>query len=168
MNVQSGHLLDERLVCVVREGHALARGGLTLARYAAASHVLIAPGGLPGGPVDDALATRGLRRRVAVAVPHFLAAPHIVAETDLVLTVASRIAASFASVLPLRILELPFELPTVRVTMLWRERDHDDPAHVWFRERLAAVAAQAQAPRPWRGRESPRAPRRPARRRKRR
>jgi DNA-binding transcriptional LysR family regulator len=148
------HLLDERLVCVVRNGHRLTRGRLSLARFAAAKHVLIAPRGRPGGPIDDALAARGLERQIAVAVPHFLAAPHIVAQTDLVLTMAARIAASFASVLPLRILELPFELPPVRGSMLWHERHTSDPAHTWFRQRLAEMVDQVQGAPAWKPRSA--------------
>jgi DNA-binding transcriptional LysR family regulator len=147
--LQTQQLISERLVCVVRDGHPLARGRLTLARFAAAKHVLIAPRGRPGGPIDDALAARGLERHIAVGVPHFLAAPHIVAETDLVLTVAERIAAAFATVLPLRILELPFDLPAVRGSMLWHDRLADDPAHSWFRQRLADMSARAQSLPPW-------------------
>jgi DNA-binding transcriptional LysR family regulator len=148
------HLINERLVCVVRDGHPLTRGRLTLARFAAAKHVLIAPRGRPGGPIDDALAARGLERQIAVAVPHFLAAPHIVAQTDLVLTMAARIAASFATVLPLRILELPFELPPVRGSMLWHERHTSDPGHAWFRQRLADMVAQGPALPAWKQRKS--------------
>ncbi|HMI83287.1 MAG TPA: LysR family transcriptional regulator [Polyangiaceae bacterium] len=142
-------LLDDRLVCVVRSGHPLTRGRLTLTRFAGAKHVLIAPTGRPGGFVDDALAARGLKRQIAVAVPHFLAAPHVVAETDLVLTVASRIAASFATVLPLKFMELPFDLPEVHISMLWHRRQHDDPAHAWVRRRLAETAAHLRSPRRW-------------------
>jgi DNA-binding transcriptional LysR family regulator len=148
-NLKQRRLLDERLVCVVRERHPLTRVRLTTARFAAAKHVLIAPRGRPGGPIDDALAARGHERQIAVAVPHFLAAPHIVAETDLVLTMAARLAASFASVLPLRLLELPFELPPVRPSMLWHERNDDDPAHAWFRSRILAMVEEVQSPRPW-------------------
>jgi DNA-binding transcriptional LysR family regulator len=103
-------LIEDRFVCLVRARHPLSRSRLTVARFAAANHILISPRGRAGGPVDDALATRNARRHVGIAVPHFLAAPHIVAETDLVLTVAARIAASFTTVLPLRSLELPFEV----------------------------------------------------------
>lgn len=154
LQLQSRQLITERLVCVVREGHPLTRGRLTLQRFAAAQHVLIAPRGRPGGPIDDALAERGLQRQVAVAVPHFLAAPHIVAQTDLVLTMAERIAASFATVLPLKLLELPFELPPVRGMMLWHERHAGDPAHAWFRERLGAMTAEVQSRAPWRQKAS--------------
>src|SRR5262249_54000738 len=65
-------LFDDRFVCVVRLGHPLEHQRLTVARFAAASHALIAPRGKEGGLVDDALAKLGHERKVAVAVPHFL------------------------------------------------------------------------------------------------
>ncbi|HKO89614.1 MAG TPA: hypothetical protein VJU61_00585 [Polyangiaceae bacterium] len=65
------------------------------------------------------------------------------------LTLAARIAASFATVLPLTILELPFELPPVRGSMLWHERHSGDPAHAWFRQRLAAMVTEVQALPAW-------------------
>jgi DNA-binding transcriptional LysR family regulator len=135
-------LLHDRFVCLVRERHPLTRGRLTLARFAAANHLLIAPRGRPGGPIDDALAARNARRNIAIAVPHFLAAPHIVAETDLVLTVAARIAAASITTRRLRILELPFETPPIQVSMLWHERHHADLPHAWFRARLAELSAK--------------------------
>ncbi len=133
-------LIEDRFVCLVRDRHPLSRTRITLARFASASHILIAPRGRPGGPIDDALAARNAKRKIAIAVPRFLAAPHIVAETSLVLTVAARIAASFTTVLPVRTLELPFETPPIRVSMLWHERHHADPAHAWFRGLLAECA----------------------------
>jgi len=138
--LRSTVLFDERLVSVVRDRHVLANGRLTLDRFVAARHILVAPRGMPGGIVDDALAARGLSRSIAVAVPHFLAAVHLVARSELVLTVARGIARHFADVLPLRILKPPLPLPPSRVVMVWHARHDDDPAHVWLRSRIAAVA----------------------------
>lgn len=140
--LRSTTLLQDRLVCMVRSGHPLLRKRLTLARFAAARHALVAPRGAPGGPVDDALAARGQSRSVAVAVPHFLAAPHLVAQSDLVLTVAERMARLFARTLPLRILEPPLELPAVRLSMVWHDRHEADAAHRWLRERLVEAAGR--------------------------
>ncbi|HKO89615.1 MAG TPA: LysR family transcriptional regulator [Polyangiaceae bacterium] len=63
------HLLDERLVCVVRDGHPLTHGRLSLARFAAARHILIAPRGRPGGPIDDALAAAASSGRLPSRFP---------------------------------------------------------------------------------------------------
>lgn len=134
-------LLDDRMVSIVRKGHPLARGKLTLARFAAARHALIAPRGNPGGPVDDALAARGLRRQIAFATPHFVVAPHVIAHTDLVLTLAERIAKFFVAQLPVRIVEPPLRLPRIRLAMIWHDQYDPEPAHRWLREQLTAVTA---------------------------
>jgi DNA-binding transcriptional LysR family regulator len=139
--LQARPLLDDRLVSIVRKGHPLTRGKLTLARFVAADHALIAPRGNPGGPVDDALAARGLRRRIGFTTPHFVVAPHAIAGTDLVLTLAERVATLFADQLPLRVLEPPLRLPKIRLAMIWQQGYDTDPAHRWLRERLEAVAS---------------------------
>jgi DNA-binding transcriptional LysR family regulator len=136
-------LFDERFVCVVRKGHPLAGKKLTLARFAAASHALISPRGAEGGFVDDALARLGMRRRVAVALPHFLVAPYVVATSDLVLTLAARIAAALVRPLGLAVLTPPAELKLQGFTISasWHERTHQDPARRWLRDVIAEEAA---------------------------
>jgi DNA-binding transcriptional LysR family regulator len=133
-------LWEDRFVCLVRKRHPFAQKKLTLAGYTAAKHVLIAPRGTPGGPVDDALAARGKSRTVAVTVPHFLAAPHLVVKSDLVLTVAERVAKIFTQLLPLKMLEPPLALPRTRASIVWHERHEADPAHRWLRAWLTAFA----------------------------
>jgi DNA-binding transcriptional LysR family regulator len=136
-------LFEERFVCVVRNGHPLATKKLTIARFAAAPHALIAPRGTDGGFVDDALARLGLKRRVAIAVPHFLVAPHLVASSDLILTLAERVARVLAAPLGLTVLAPPSELALERFTMsaVWHERTHGDPTQRWVRDLLVAEAA---------------------------
>jgi DNA-binding transcriptional LysR family regulator len=135
-------LFDERFVCVVRKGHPLAKKKLTLSRFAAASHALISPRGREGGLVDDALARLHLKRRVAVVVPHFLIAPHVVATSDLVLTLAARVASVLAKPLGLVVLAPPAELRLEGFAMSaqWHERTQADPAQKWIRTVLADVA----------------------------
>jgi DNA-binding transcriptional LysR family regulator len=135
-------LFDESFTCIVRAKHPLADAKLTLPRYCAASHVLVAPRGTPGSLVDDALAAVGRTRRIAVAVPHFLVVPHLVANSDLVATLATRVASTFADALGLVQLAPPLALPKFQIAVAWHERNHDDPPHRWLREQLIAVAAE--------------------------
>src|SRR4029079_10913188 len=86
-------LLDESFTCVMRAGHPLAGARLTLARYCEVPHLMVAPRGTPGSLVDDALAAVGRTRRVALAVPHFLVVPYVIAATDLVAPRATRVTA---------------------------------------------------------------------------
>ena len=129
-------LFDEHYVCLVRRGHPAAGRELTVEDYCALSHALIAPRG-GRGAVDRLLAARGLQRRIAVQVPHWLVAPHVVARTDLVLTVAERLAKRYAAMLPLEIVPLPLELPAMTCWQRWHERSHRDAAHGWLRTVIA-------------------------------
>src|ERR1700678_4470368 len=85
-------LLEEGFVCVVRADHRLASAGLSLEDYVSLPHLLISPRGRTQAHVDEALARRGLKRRIAVIVPHFMTAPFVLAQSDLVLTLAARVA----------------------------------------------------------------------------
>lgn len=140
--IRSQRLVSDGFVCVVREGHPVVKRRLSLDDFVALPHALVAPRGEPGSIVDSALERIGKKRRVAVEVPHFLVAPHVVRETDVVLTLAARVAKSLAPLLGLRQLPPPVELPGFSMSMLWHERQHVDPAHVWLRGLMAAVAKE--------------------------
>lgn len=146
-SIHTTELLTERFVCVMREGHPLAKKRLTLDRFCAASHALVAPRGKPGGLVDEALARLGRSRRVALTVPHFLVAPHVLVESDLVLTLAERVARTFAGLLPLVTAEPPIELSGFTMTLAWHERTQADPGQAWLRGLLVDLAATMRRPR---------------------
>lgn len=134
-------LFDESFTCIVRKGHALADSKLTLPRYCAAPHLLVAPRGTPGSFVDDALTAIGRTRRIALAVPHFLVVPYIIASSDLIATLATRVASSFADALGLVQMAPPLALPKFQMALAWHERDHEDAPHRWLRDQVLAVAA---------------------------
>ncbi len=140
-------LWDDRFVCVLRAEHPLvrARRRLTLRRYAELDHVLVAPRGQPRGVVDDLLAEHGLRRRVARSVTSFVAAPHLVAGGDYVLTVSERIAREVAEPLGLMVREPPLSLSPYTVSLCWQRRFDGDELHRWLREQLLALAHDADA-----------------------
>lgn len=140
--IRAEQLFTDRFVVVTRKGHPLTRGKLTLERYASARHAFIAPRGRRGGVVDEALAQNGYVRRVALAVPHALVAPHAVARTDLVITMAERVAETYARTLPLAISRPPLKLPEFSVALLWNERFGADPALVWVRQQIVSVARE--------------------------
>jgi len=87
-------LYDEEFAIAMRTGHPLGSRP-TLARYCAASHVLVTATGDLQGAVDARLAKLGRTRRIAATVPSFLSALALVAETDLVAAVP-RQSASYA------------------------------------------------------------------------
>jgi DNA-binding transcriptional LysR family regulator len=140
-------LFDERFVGIARRGHPLLRdGAMSLEDWVSVGHIFIAPRGRPGGVVDTALAQQGLKRRVSLAVPQFLVAPHVVTRTDLVGVLGARLAESLAETLPLALFEPPIPLPGFPTHLVWHARLHDDPAQKWFR-RCVRESVQARVAR---------------------
>lgn len=141
-SVLAQKLFSERFVCVVREEHPSVGKRLTLDQFVSLPHALIVPRGDAGSVVDTALAKLGRRRRVAVEVPHFLVAPFLLEKTDMILTVAARVARTLAPSAGLRVLPPPpeLDLPGFDMSLVWHERNRADPGLAWFREVVAAVA----------------------------
>jgi len=135
-------LFADPFVCVVRADHPTVGRSLTLAQYCELGHVQIAPRGQPGGYVDELLATLGQRRRIVRAVPYFIAALTLVAETDYLLTVSGQLARRLATSLGLKIVQPPrsLGLEPNHLAQLWHPRNDRDPAHRWLRETVAEAA----------------------------
>lgn len=140
--MRTRQLLTDRFVCVVRNGHAAGRQRLTLERFVELPHVQVAPRGKPGGYIDDALRERGVSRRVARAVPYFLTALQLVAESDYILTISERIALRYAEPLRLRVLEPPLRLRPYALSLVWHPRVDRDPAHRFLREIFLRAARE--------------------------
>ena len=131
----------DRYVCVVRSGHPGVVGGLDLERYVALRHVAVTISGVGESAVDVALAALGRTRHVALRVPHFIAGAMLVADSDMILTLPSRLARRLADKLPLAVVALPLQVPPLAPAMIWHERVHGDPAHIWVRQQLVDIVA---------------------------
>ncbi|MDQ2138233.1 LysR family transcriptional regulator [Alcaligenaceae bacterium B3P038] len=128
-------LFNERYVLAGRAGHPRLQRRPTLAQFCKLDHVIASPdGGGFHGVTDTVLAERGLTRRVALSVPHFLFLRSVLENTDLVAMVPSRLVRGNAA---LQVVEPPIEVPGFEMLMLWHERVHRDPAHQWLRAHIA-------------------------------
>jgi DNA-binding transcriptional LysR family regulator len=141
--MRTRQLLTDRFVVVVRTDHPGVGKRLSLDGYLALPHLQVAPRGQPGGYLDDLLGARGLRRRVARAIPYFLPALFLASRTDYLLTVSERIAERMAPGLGLRILEPPLPLEPYALSLVWHPRFDGDAGHRFLREVLARVARAA-------------------------
>ena len=135
-------LFSEGFLCAVRRGHpVLAEGPLTLERYAALPHLLVAPSRSSKGAVDNVLQRHGLSRHVALYVAHFLVAPLVIAQSDLVVTLPARAARLLAPHHDLALLEPPVVLSGFTVSQVWHERTQDSQPHQWLRAQIVAGLA---------------------------
>lgn len=133
------HLFVDLMACVVRENHPDIVNPPSLERYLSAAHMLISRTGSLVGVIDDKLAEMGLERRIKLIVPHFLSAPLIVAESDMILSLPYRLAAQFRKLVALKILPVPIELPSYELALIWHPLREKDPAHYWLREQIKAI-----------------------------
>ena len=109
--------------------------------FAALPHLAISPRGEPASYVDGLLAEHGLRRNTVLTIPHFLAAPLIVACTDLVAIIDESIARLFATDARLSIFELPVALRPIAIDMLAAVARTEEAALTWLREQCVEVSA---------------------------
>ncbi|MDH3656222.1 MAG: LysR family transcriptional regulator [Myxococcales bacterium] len=153
--LQSRTLFRDSFRCFVRNDHPAITGRrkLTLKTFTRLNHILVSPGGEGPGLVDRILQARGLKRRIALRVPHFATALEVIAQSDLVLTAPSSLSrCSTASTLASR--PAPLGIPEHAITMIWHPRFTEDPAHRWLRELMIDVTADVPSLRPKRSRQA--------------
>lgn len=126
-------LFTRSYVCVTRPDHPVIKNTLSLKQYLAASHAIVSAPGTGHDVVEKVLMQKGLSRRVALHVTHFLAIPLIVANTDLVVTIPAMLAESYLPSGNIKILPPPVKLPVYAIKQYWHERFHEDAANRWLR-----------------------------------
>jgi DNA-binding transcriptional LysR family regulator len=133
-------LFTERYVLVGRIGHPRLKPRMSVQDFCDLEHVLVSKDGSAGfwGVTDKSLADVGLTRRVALSVPHFLFAISVLASTDLVAMLPSRLVVGRSDV---QAVEAPVEVPGYEMVMVWHERVHRDGGCAWLREVFAAAVA---------------------------
>jgi len=135
-------LYEEDFVLVRRVGHPSGRK-FTLAKYAAAAHVMVSVSGDPHGPVDKLLAERGLSRRVMLTVPNFLHALAVVAESDLVAALPRTFASRHARRYRVEITEPPMSLMASPIRAIAPQAGMADAGLAWLLDLLEAAAQAA-------------------------
>ena len=136
-------LFRDNWVCLARKSHPHVADRLTLKQFGALAHIVLPmqTGGYASF-VANMLTERGMTRNVAASLPHFLAVPHIVSRSDLIMTTTERIGSAFAAQYPIKVIRHPLPTPGFGVAMFWHHRTDADASHRWFREAMASVAAK--------------------------
>lgn len=126
-------LYRERYTCVVRNNHPLFRRGMSAEAFSKVEQAIVDPRGYVHEQLDNLLTQQKLLRRGKLHSPYFLSLLPVIADSDLLVVMAGRLAAAFAELAPLQLMTPPAKLPTYNVTLFWHERFHRDPANEWLR-----------------------------------
>jgi DNA-binding transcriptional LysR family regulator len=126
-------LFAESFACVVRHNHPVIGRTTTLKQFSEAQHLIITTDGNSDGMVERTLSRNNLSRKVSVRVPHFLAIPGILENSDLIATIPLGVAKLLAVRHRLRIMPPPLEIPHFEVGQYWHKRFHHEPGLTWLR-----------------------------------
>lgn len=135
------------LVGIARRGHPDLKSPKTLTteRFAALPHLVISPHPDQMDPLEEHLGRLGIKRRVAMIEPHYLAAPLIVARTDMVAIVDRKLAVMFEDACDLMVFEPPFQTPALTIDMLLSTVRAKEPALKWLQSQITSVFSEAEA-----------------------
>jgi DNA-binding transcriptional LysR family regulator len=133
-------LFTDRDACAVRRGNAIARRISDQDEFLKAKHVAVVGREFAEDPVDTWLREEGLQRTVALTVPHYLQALHVVAQSDLIAVIPERLIRAYSAILNLEVLPVPLDAGTFDEYLLHPATKHSDPGCVWLRAVLHQVA----------------------------
>src|ERR1700730_15144611 len=132
-------LFKEKFVCALRRDHPRVRDSLSLDEFQNETHLAITTCGTGHGVVEKTLEAKNVRRKVGLVVPSFLGIASIITTLDYLAVVPEQLACHLASAGNIRLLPLPFSVPSYYIMQHWHERFTNDPASRWLRSVMAEL-----------------------------
>ncbi|MDK2770013.1 MAG: LysR family transcriptional regulator [Sphingomonas sp.] len=133
-------LWEDDFVVVAWSGNHSLRGGITRELYESLGHVVARFGRTRSPSFEEwALRSQAINRRVEVIAPSFTAVPSFLVGSQRIATMHRRLAERMARFYPLKILEAPLDIPSVRQTAQWASSSNTDAALMWLVGRLQAL-----------------------------
>ena len=130
-------LFHETYAVLVRKKHPKIKSKISVEQFFEADHVIYTPTAGSHAQFESALALlsakSGHARKVALQLAHSSGIDRIVAASDLIACVPSRVAQSAIRDDAVGALPLPFEVTSLDISQFWHERSHRDEGHQWLR-----------------------------------
>jgi DNA-binding transcriptional LysR family regulator len=98
--------------------------------------------GARSGWIDQATGRANLDVRGKLIMPHFLAAPLMLLDSDFLAITSERLSRIYSEILPLAWRPAPFPVDDLLIEMVWHARSDRDPMLTWFRELILETAAE--------------------------
>ena len=133
-------LFTDRDACAMRRRNPVGARIGRVDEFLKAKHVAVVGQGFFEDPVDTWLRQEGFQRNVALTVPHYLQALHVVARSDLVAVIPERLIRAFAVGLDVAALGVPLDVGTFDEYLLHSPQSHADPGCVWLRKVFHEIA----------------------------
>lgn len=139
--IKSQKIFEDYFVVAHRKNHPVTKiESITIEDLLSQRHLNVSQRRKGPHIIDVELAKLGLERDIALRAQHFLIAPEVVKNTDIVLFCTH----SFAIRHELDFVEIPAELPTMEYFLIWHLSDDMDGAHIWMRNLLIEAYKNAK------------------------
>lgn len=139
-------LFEDQFCCIVWEDNELVGDTIDLAQFMRMGHVLTRFGDKRTPSVDEWFFKRfGNERRIEMVTMGFYAVPQAIVGTKRIATIQRTLADYYAQMMPIRVLEHSFELPTVAEGLQWNVFADSDPGMAWMRAVLREHSATVHA-----------------------
>lgn len=135
-------VLTESLITLSRVDHPDLSKELSLKQYLALPHIVLSAKGNARPMIDLTLSKRGLQRRIAARVPHFISMPAMVKSTNFLCTLPRRMGQLYCENFRLQVHELPLRTPRFPIYLIWHESADSDAGHQWFRNHLIEMCQE--------------------------
>jgi DNA-binding transcriptional LysR family regulator len=139
-------LYASQFVCAIRADHPRIRATLSLPQFEAESHISVTTMATGYQLLERALETQRVQRRIGMRVPSYLGLAAIIEATDYLAIVPSGLGSILCEGRNMKLLPLPFALPSYDVTQNWHERYSLDPGLQWLRGVLHGLFQKPNRP----------------------
>lgn len=137
-------LYEDDFVVVAWSGNRVTDGPMTKALYEQLGHVTVRFGRQRTPSFEEwALRSQAVHRRIEVVAPTFASVAGLLVGSERIATMHRRLANSMARAMPLKIMEVPFDIPSIRQAVQWSQASANDHALLWVVSRLKQIAAEA-------------------------
>jgi DNA-binding transcriptional LysR family regulator len=147
------HLWDDSFSCVMSASNPVSKNW-NLESYLSSKHVWVSKTGMGVGVgmtpddvqrlgwVDEALAKIDAKRDITLFTRHYQAALLLGEQEDLIVTIPTMTAKGMENNPKVVILDPPFDIPRMRLKMVWSPLLQHDPGHKWLRQMIKSVSEE--------------------------
>lgn len=127
------HLYDDSDALAVRKGHPIGERLGDPDTFFKARHIAVVGRGQAEDMIDEWLRSKRLARQIALTIPGYIQALHVVSQTDLVAFVPRRLIAALAGPLRLLTVDPPIDPGMDKQFMFYPARAQVDAGSIWLR-----------------------------------
>ncbi|MCE0496223.1 LysR substrate-binding domain-containing protein [Vibrio salinus] len=113
---------------------------LNLEAFLKYPHILVTPWNEKQGIVDDTLAKRNKKRKVAITLPSVLSAPYLLKETNYLLALPDIYARTLTESLNIVCFKPPIAIPDFQIKLYWHKIKEKDAKISWLINLLLSLA----------------------------